>query len=336
MIHHYTLRTYTAMLLGLFNDIEVEYKLSDGTRKSKNIPIKFSTREKATIIDENTLEQLLSGNYNILPRSTLVLSGLGKNGARTTNKNLKINTVKSDDTYSYSYNSVPYMVNFELIVMCRGMNELTAIIEQVAPRFNPTMNIDVSDAQNLSEYSRIPVSLNEITWTDSPYDELSSNIFELTFALSVQGSLYPPIRDIHKIKEVKMFMSDVSNGIELRTITNWDVDDEGLLINEDRTTITDESELFPVVQGLVVDGAFTIGTNTLTGIYSDVDEVAGEAKFEFNVLRGGEYVDNIEVDNNILTFDVNDDTPKGTEVEVSFKVIDIDGNYDTIEKIYTI
>ena len=158
--HHGTIRKYTAAILDLFNDLEIQYENSLGVTISRPIPIRYSSREKATIFDEYTTEQLLSGNYSILPRASLSLQSMSKVDSRVTNKNTKINQYKTDDSIEFSFNSVPYEFTFEIIVQCRGMNEAAQIIEQIAPKFNPTVNIDVWDAANLSEPTRIPVRLS--------------------------------------------------------------------------------------------------------------------------------------------------------------------------------
>jgi len=338
MIHHYTMRTYTAALLDLFNDLEVQYKLSDGSLKTKNIPLNYSGREKAIVMDKYTIEQILSGNINVLPRATLTLLGMQKSKNRTTNKNLKINTVKTVDSFSYSWNSVPYIVNYELIIQCRGMNELTSIIEQICPKFNPIVNIDVADAQNLSEYTRIPITLDDITWTDDEYSELSSNVFTITAQLGVSGSLYSPIREIEKIKEFKIFINeDERDGTYTKkSILNWDVEDSEI-VGEVDSNIVENTETFPpFINGLVPDVAFTVGENILTGVFNDVDNPIYELNFEFTILTGSEFVKSSSNDFNSFKLDVNDDTPVGTEIEIQFKVTDVHGNFDSIDKIFVI
>lgn len=339
MIHHFTIRTYTAMLLDLFNDLEVQYQLDDKTIKTKNVPIVYSTREKAMVMDKVTREQFLSGNVNVLPKAALVFSGLEKNPQRTTNKNIKTNKVKLENTFQYSTNSVAYTFNFEVIIKCRGMNELTGLIEQIAPIFNPTVDLDVADAQNLRERTRVPVSLTGFSWDDEELDENSSNVFTLTVELKVQGSLYPPIKTIERIKEFKMFLNETNDDdttYTRKSITNWDVDSSGESENEDIVIIESTTQYPPVINGLVVDGSFTEGENTITGIYVDEDSKDAEMVFAFTILSGDEYIDSYEIVDNVITVNVSIDTPTGTEVEIEFKVTDVYGNFDTLDKIFTI
>lgn len=336
MIHHYTIRTYTAALMDLFNDLEVSYTLSDGTIKTKNIPIKYTTKEKSITLDEYTTEQLLSGNTNVLPCSSLAFVGLNTLNERQTNKNARINRVKDKDEYSYSYNSVSYGFEYSLIIKCRGMNELTSIIEQIAPKFNPSVNIDVADAQNLNLMSRVPVILNSIDFEDDNYNETSSNIFTITVNLIIKGSLYPPIREITKIKKYKIFLNQENDDgtYTRKSVQNWDIDNSGNMINGE-IDIIDNVRLFPPeIQGLVTSKPFTIGKNEITGIYEDKDGKIDEEKFEFTILRGEEYILEYTVVNDKITIIMKDNTPPRYEVELMFKVTDIYNNFDTLSKVF--
>lgn len=232
MIHFGSIRKYTAALLDLFNNFEIQYKASDGTTVTKNVPIVYSSREKSRILDTYTSEQLLSGNYSILPRASLSMGSMTKMDQRVTNKVNKINVFKSPDTLEYSFNSVPYEFKFDIVFQCRGMNEATQLIEQVAPLFNPTVNIDIWDAQNLNEPTRIPVRLEDISFESEEYDELSSNIFTVTMSIALTGNLYPPIKSQERIKQFIVAVSEVSGDEHYqKSLMNWDVDLDGNVLN---------------------------------------------------------------------------------------------------------
>lgn len=230
--HHGSMRKYTAALLDFFNNIEIQYKLTTGETKIRAVPLKYTSREKSRVFDEYTTEQFLSGNYSILPRASLALTSMGKADGRVTNKNTKIGHFKSDSTMEYMYNSVPYEFLFEIVFQCRGMNEATQIIEQIAPKFNPTVNIDVWDASNLSEATRIPVKLTGIDLETEEYEELSSNIVTVVFGLSLSGNLYPPIKSVPRVKEFQIYLNQIENDTSAtkKEMMEWDVDEDGNII----------------------------------------------------------------------------------------------------------
>lgn len=237
MFHHGTIRKYTAAVLDIFKSAEVQYLVSSAIPgetelKHKNIPLMYTTAEKSRLLDDLTQEQVLSGNFNILPRGYLALTGLQKNSDRTPNRNHKIGIKRDTDTIEYMFNSVSYDLSFDVVYQCRGMNEATQIIEQLAVKFNPQIHIDIWDAENLSTPTRVPVKLEGITLDSEEYDVLSSNIVTVTFNIVVVGSLYQPIKNIHRVKEFDIMLNTLVSDTTAKRddMMQWDVDHEGKVI----------------------------------------------------------------------------------------------------------
>ena len=327
--HHNTIRTYTGALLNLFNDLEIQYKNSAGEISSRNIPIRFATKEKSKILDEYTTEQLTSGNYNVLPRANLAWSSMIKAEQRTTNKNVKINTKAKENSFEFLYNSVPYELTYELNILCRGMNEATMIIEQIACRFNPMINIDVYDATNLDEPTRIPVSLLDIGVEPSEYEEISSNIINVSVGLSIKGNIYPPIRSIERIKEFKMFLNESSEDdfspYTKKTVFSYDViDDE--TANE-KIFIPEIMDTHPRIVEIVGSNIIQ-GENVLTCIWQDDDSTIRELNFEWDILSGSASILGSKDTASLVVTDPGD-------IEVLCKITDENGNYNSKTKIFT-
>lgn len=327
MIHNHTLRTYSAALLDMFNELEVQSIQSDGSTKTKNIPISFSTREKSKIVTEATLEQLLSGNVNVLPRCSLSFIGLQKTPERTLNKNLKTNTVKSSTSYEYSWNSVPYNFQFNIVYQCRGMNQLSSIIEQIGPMFNPIVNIDVADAQNLNEPTRVPVKLTGMDVDSEEYDETSSNIFLLTVSLEITGSLYPPIREIERIREFKMSIAEAIS--RSAVLHNWDVDESGELEN-----LEIEQLKIPYIIDITPTGTFTTGDNTFNLIIEDFGHSEG-LKYKYNIIDPQNIVTSWTFDDNIVYITIDEDATYES-ISIETTITDRFGNFDTLDKPFSI
>lgn len=325
--HHNTIRTYTGALLNLFNDLEVQYKNSSGEVTSRNIPVRFASKEKSKILDEYTMEQLTSGNYNVLPRASLSWSSLMRSEQRTTNKNLKINTKANEDTFEFLYNSVPYEFTYELSIICRGMNEATMIIEQVASRFNPIVNIDVYDATNLDEPTRIPVQLLDIGITPDEYEEISSNIITISFGLSLKGNIYPPIKSIERIKDFKMFLSENTTDKQIKkSVLSYEVVNQEL-INE-KIFIPEIEDTYPRIIE-IVGSNIVQGQNEILAIWEDNDSTIRELTFEWFVLSGDGSILG-DADTAILT------VSSPGEIEVLLKITDENGNYNSKSKIFTV
>jgi hypothetical protein len=328
--HHNTIRTYTGALLNLFNDLEVQYKNSLGEVTSRNIPIRFASKEKSKILDEYTTEQLTSGNYNVLPRANLAWSNMIRAEQRTTNKHIKINTKANENTFEFLYNSVPYEFTYELTIMCRGMSEATMIIEQIACKFNPIINIDVFDATNLDEPTRIPVTLLDIGLEPSEYEELSSNIINVNVGLSIKGNIYPPIKSIERIKEFKMFLNesleDNFNNYKKKTVFSYDVIDGEL--ENGNIFIPEIMDTYPRIIE-IVGSNIGLGSNNILTIWEDDDSTIRELTFEWFILSGSASITG-DIDEAILNIsDVG-------SVEVLCKITDENGNYNSKSKIFTV
>lgn len=329
MQHHSTIRKYTAALLDLFNGIEVQYKNSTGNIITKSVPITYVSREKSRILEGYTAEQLAAGNMNVLPRAALSLSTMLKSDQRTTNKNSKINTVANPDTFDFIFNSVPYEFTFELSVKCRGMNEATMIIEQIAPKFNPIVNLDIWDAENLNEPSRIPVKLLDIGIETEDYEEISSNIVTISFGLSLTGNLYPPIKSIKRIKDFKIYMNQQDGDYySKKSILGWDVNNEGALMNG-TVTLAEDTTLNPPIIIDIVGTNIVIGQNNIIVIYEDKDNQLSELTFEWIVLQGNASIVGT-LDNAVLT--VND---IGT-IEIQVTITDAFSNFTSSSKVFIV
>lgn len=226
-LHHGTTRKYTAGLINLFNQTEVQYTLSDGSLKTVKVPLSFSAREKYALLKELSEAQYLNGNTNMLPVGYLALTGLNKSQERSTNKNSKIHKAKSTVQIEYMYNSVPYDFDYELTYICRGMNEATQIIEQLVVLFTPNYYIDINDVSNLTEPTRVPIKLNDVQFETEEHDALSSNIVTVRFGLTLVGNLYMPIKRTEIIREYDLSLNTIQNESEATrtSMMEWDVAD---------------------------------------------------------------------------------------------------------------
>ena len=335
--HHNSIRTYVGALLNLFRDLEVQYEKSNGELISKNIKVEFSNREKSKILDEHTVEQITSGNYNVLPRGNLLWSAMVKSDNRTTNKHVKVNTKANENNFEFLYNSVPYEFMFELAIICRGMNEATMIIEQVAAKFNPIINIDVYDAINLSSPTRIPVTLLDIGISTDDYEEISNNIITISFGLSIKGNVYPPIKSIERIKEFKMILSETEKNIEKnpsninqdkfkKSVISGDVIE--MELNDINIFIPEIEDTSPVLIEIISNN-IVIGNNDIYCIWEDKDSTIRELTFNWQVISGDATITGNKDKANLI---VN----SAGEVEVMLTITDEEDNYTSLNKIFNI
>ena len=205
MISHGTISLYTAALLSFLRKIKIEYLDENENLISKNIPIMYSSKEKARSLEFFNQKDFISGNVNLLPRGTLALVSIMKREDALLNRNIKINKVKNiNGSFEYAYNSVPFSFVYEFNIFCRGMSELTSLIEIIMPKFNPNLSLDVYDVANLDEPSRVPLKLMDVTFSEvDEFSETSKNIWNLTFSMQIDGNLYQNIKTINPLTEYK-------------------------------------------------------------------------------------------------------------------------------------
>lgn len=205
MISHGTISLYTAALLSFLRKIKIEYLDENENLISKNIPIMYSSKEKARSLEFFKQEDFISGNVNLLPRGTLALVSIQKREDALLNRNIKINKVKNiDGSFEYAYNSVPFSFIYEFNIFCRGMSELTSLVEIIMPKFNPNLSLDVYDVANLNEPSRVPLKLMDVSFQEvDEFSETSKNIWNLTFSMQIDGNLYQNIKTINPLTEYK-------------------------------------------------------------------------------------------------------------------------------------
>jgi hypothetical protein len=203
-------------LLDFFNNLEVQYTDNDQII-TKSVPIRYKTREKLLSQDKST-EQVLTGNTNVLPRAELDLTDLSPDTERQVSKYLKINRLRNDLDAEFQWNCLSYTFSFEVKVLCRGMNEVSQIIEQVCPKFNPNVAIDIRDAENESVPTRIPLQLGSVKFEAPEYDEKSNNIFTVSFDLTLLGYLFEPIKKYSLVKEFNINLNTPSvQSVNLKT-----------------------------------------------------------------------------------------------------------------------
>lgn len=207
--HHLIIRKYTLGLLDTFNNLQVQRTMSDGSLSYKTVPITFGTRDKAFTMTQMDIEQWKNNNYNVLPRMSLAWTSMNKEQKRDTNKLHTINKNVNGKVLTFQYNAVAFTFNFELSIATRGMNELTMLIEQIAPHFNPTYNLRILELDIQEEPSTVPVHLNniELDINNNIGQDDDIRILGAVVHLEVRGNLYQPFTDSNMIENVRLYFN---------------------------------------------------------------------------------------------------------------------------------
>jgi len=332
--HHNTIRKYTLALLSTFNNLEVEKILSTGVKDYTKAPIRFSSREKAVILSEYETSEILNGNYNIIPRISLVFNSMQKASERSTSKFNTINrsqkTVDGVQKASYQYNAVPYDFSYSLVILADGMSEASMIAEQIAAYFNPTYNLKINEIPLQVEPATIPLLLNDISFETQEYDEFSSNIVTIQVELLVKGNIYPPIRDQHLIEQILIFNNKWEDDEYDRVSKiTWEKQIDGTFSSELESFVGREGKITPVITALTGPSSVVgNGVYEYTLGWNDSDAKFSEQIFLYNIITlNGEIPSDIAIiENNKdkIVLRVKPTTP--LHFRIQCQVVDIFGN----------
>jgi hypothetical protein len=232
--HHNTIRKYTTSLLKVFNDIEVpRFNETGEVSKVINIPIKFSSRERAIqlIEDDYTVTNV---NQNVLPKMALSLNSMSKATSRDTNKYARDTFYDVDGKpVKFQLNSVAYDFSYTLHIFARTMSDLTMIIEQILPLFRPTYNIRIKELDIKEETTSIPINLEGVSFDFDIDTDEDSDIRMVTadIDMTMRGNLYLPIKEAKIIEHV--YANLIENGAMLSTIEEHAYDDDTIDVSGD-------------------------------------------------------------------------------------------------------
>lgn len=299
MLIHNTIRKYTLAMLETFNGIKVEYEVSNtnGTPeyKYKNVPIRYSTREKINVLEETEEQNLLSGNYNILPRTSLALSTITKNSERQSNK---FNKIATTDFGEFMFNAVSYDFAFDMTIMCRGMNEASMLVEQITSRFNPNYTLLINEIPNQVTPTSVPLQLLDISIEGQEYDELSTDIIEVNVGMNLKGNFYSPIDQMEKIKNVDMYLNmwhhSTANDYNRAKLFKYDVTDSVLQPKpKEYDLVTEDGEfgqILPSITNIMVEDGSIDEEIPVICEWVDNDNKYDELSFVWDVSGNAEII----------------------------------------------
>jgi len=215
--YNQTLRKLTLAFGGLFDEIYVQNKTSDGVAEKINVPITYSGKEK--FIRRLTEASSISDNVkleSILPLLGFEITNLQYDPVRKINKlNTKSRSVKIDEqnTNTYqSYAEVPYNVQYGLYCFTRTIEDNLQIIEQILPYFSPEFIVTLN-MNELDVNVDVPIVLNSTNLTETYEGDMSSRrMIVSTFSFTAKAHIYGRIKEggsgIIKEVDINIFEDD--------------------------------------------------------------------------------------------------------------------------------
>ena len=201
-------RTCTLAILDSLKNIK-HWVQVEGGYNEEVVPIKFGNYEKSIELMDMDPEVLKESNFNFIPRMVLSFEGMTKDAPRVTNKFNKISKRVQNDfgdvRIEYAFNSVPYNLQYRLVLQARGLNEAFQIVEQMLPLFRPTYPISIQEYPLFEDKTETLLSISDPEF--EIMDEFSQedvNIVNVTFELGLKTNLYMPLKLAGPVETIRM------------------------------------------------------------------------------------------------------------------------------------
>lgn len=197
-----TLEKCTAGMLDLFNEIYVNkwtYNKtnSEWSQVQKVVPIEISTKDN---IVRGFEIGSLSGTvktFPTVPRMSMMLNDLSKDELRQKSlmNQYKEKSISNGGEIIYLDNPTWWIASYTLFIMSRRMDDMTQILEQTLPKFQPNLSLNIKLIPEVGMNISLPVTMDGSAAFDI-IDEIDAGttrmiLSELTFTVPIP--LFPPI-----------------------------------------------------------------------------------------------------------------------------------------------
>jgi hypothetical protein len=208
------LRKLNLSLISLFSGIQVAKKDSSGNIVAyKDVPIRFVHKQKfIPLLTEDSEANRMWFNQH-LPMMALMIKGISYDApkARGGFDSPIFSYVDTNDVTKKIFSGTPYKISYSLGILSMHMSEMSMIIEQILPQFNPYHNITIREWDFLPDLTRdIKVLLSSAINTNFDDEVVEEKFKKIEFELSFETTcnFYLPIQTSDIIKYVSVNIKD--------------------------------------------------------------------------------------------------------------------------------
>lgn len=272
--YYKSIRNATIAFGQLFSNITIDRENRAGeTIKTLKIPLLYSEKENfVTILINDKVDNEDPDIQLTLPRMGYAIRDIAYDSSRKLNTMDKLAT---KDTEKFSFNRVPYNVDFELLIGTRRIDDGYRIIEQILPYFTPELNVRVKEKMDSEIISNLPYVLTGVSQDTiiNTMDERRNIMWTLNFTCKL--NLYTSQRDLGTIRRsiidinsstsqalLEQYMSTV-DPINAGINDDWTVDESitrgdfntGVFTAFEGTTMEFDFDMYEIYQGshMIVD-----------------------------------------------------------------------------------
>lgn len=222
------LRKVNLAMINLFGGISVAKRDNNGNIiEFRPVPIRFVHKQKFILELTDNLEANKMFFNQHLPQMALFIKNISYNPekARGGFDSSIYNYVDANTVTQKIFSGSPWKISYSLGIISMHMTEMSMIIEQILPQFNPYKNITIAEWDFLPTLTRDLKVLCGGTLNTNFMDEVPEEAFkkiEFEIPFDVDCNFYLPIQVSEIIKHVQITLGDFETNLAEETF-NFDV-----------------------------------------------------------------------------------------------------------------
>jgi hypothetical protein len=206
----------TIALLNAFNDITIYRYATSGTNlgaivNTIDVPIVFGPIEKTQAAREVDHPSDTTRYYQSVPKMALVPKGLTHDSDRAYSSqearfwNSEDQQIVLNESVYKDFQPTPYNYDFTLYIRCDMMEDVSQILENILPYFNPKYELRVREFSFLNVERDLPVELKNVNFDFSEVlDSETMRTVNVELDLTVEGWMYKPVTSATMVKIINM------------------------------------------------------------------------------------------------------------------------------------
>lgn len=205
--YHATLEKVTKAFGSLFKNIYVTRSQNGQEVERMLVPISYANRH--SYIQRKEQQPNLEDDIFVeakFPRMAFQIVGMNYDSSR------KLNTIhrhRSDQatqsTRNSAYQSVPYNVVYELLVVAKHVTDANQIIEQILPYFAPSYTVTIASVPEMGYTEDLVIELQSVNFQDNYQEEMSTQrIVQFSLTFVARTHFHGPVAQSKLIKKTQV------------------------------------------------------------------------------------------------------------------------------------
>ncbi len=189
---HNTIRKLIVAFGQLFSNIKIQRtnETTQSVEQLIDVPISYGNKEKwySRLKEEPNIDTRV---LITLPRIGFEIVGMEYDARRKLNKfnQYRACSPTANGAFLSTYTPSPYMIDIQMFVMTKTLDDMFQIIEQIVPYFGPQYTLSINNVEEIGMTLDVPITLERVEFTDSyagPMENRREIVGTLTFNAAVE------------------------------------------------------------------------------------------------------------------------------------------------------